>query len=583
MDPVAEFLGGFPPFDEFAEEELEKLAGGAEVEYFPEGQVILEQGEASGPEVWVVRTGAVDLIDDGSVLDRLEEGEMFGHPSMLSGLPTTFEVRAAEDSLCYRLMEDQLLPLLARPAGLRYLARSLLARPRRGVDGATTAADPAEMPAAELIRRGPVMCEPGESAGEVAKRMAAAESSAALVRLEENNSFGIVTDSDLRARVLAAGREPDAPISEVMTAPAFCVGPDSTGSDVMLEMLDRGVRHVPVLSPFGEPLGVLVAVELLAIQTHAPFALRREIDGAGDVEELKRAAARMRSAVIELHDAGEPPRQVSHVIAVVADALTRRLIDLSLEELGEPPAPFSWLAFGSLGRREISPGSDIDSALTWSGPDEPEIERYMIDLGGRVVAGLAECGFTADTHGATAGQPFFVRSSGAWRRALRAAIERPGDDKGLILISLAFDGRVVHQVGEGHDLPDELRRLDHLRKLRKLMLSLALAHSRRPASFATSSSRTAASIAATSTSSAPAFCPSPTSPATQASRQAPARSRRRSVCGSPRSPACSTPRTRACSRRRSSCTRACGCRIRSRSCATARRPTTSSTPRTSTR
>ena len=473
MEPVADFLSGFPPFDQLEQVELEALSQGVEIEYFPKDQVILRQRETSGPEVWVVRTGAVDLIDEGRVLDRLEEGEMFGHPSMLSGMPTTFEVRAAEDCLCYRLMEDELVPLLGRPAGLRYLTRSLLGRPRPG--GAPVPDDQAQQPAASLIRREPVVCDPDDPVRTIARQMADAEASAALVRLEDGG-LGIVTDSDIRSRVVAAGLPDDARVSDAMTAPAFCVGPDTPGTDVMLEMLDRGIRHVPVRSAFGDPLGVLVAVELLATQAHAPFALRREIDTAGDARELREAAGRLRSAVIALNDAGAPPAQISGVIAVVADALTRRLIELAVKELGDSPAPFSWLAFGSLGRREMAPGSDIDSALTWAGPDDPEIERYMVDLGGRVVAGLAECGFTADTHGATAGQPFFVRSADAWRAALRRAIEDPGEAKGLIVLSLALDGRVIHRVGDPSDLPEELRRLDHLRSLRQLMLSLALAH-----------------------------------------------------------------------------------------------------------
>src|SRR4029453_15095634 len=106
----------------------------------------------------VSRRGKRGLLDRGRVLDVLGEGELFGHPSMLSGLPTGFEARAAEAALCYRLApaavgerlrpprvragpptgfgaraaEDALsyrlpaeavVPLLARPAGLRFVAR----------------------------------------------------------------------------------------------------------------------------------------------------------------------------------------------------------------------------------------------------------------------------------------------------------------------------------------------------------------------------------------------------------------------------------------------------------------------------
>ena len=72
-----------------------------------------------------MRRGAVEIIHGGRVLDLLGEGELFGHASMLSGLPTGFEARAAEDTLCYRIGSDIARELLSAPAGLRYVARSL--------------------------------------------------------------------------------------------------------------------------------------------------------------------------------------------------------------------------------------------------------------------------------------------------------------------------------------------------------------------------------------------------------------------------------------------------------------------------
>jgi CBS domain-containing protein len=481
LEPVAEFLSEYPPFDELSDADLEGVAAEAEIEYFPAGHVVLEQGADAVENVWVVRSGAVDLLDRGRILDRLEPGELFGHPSMLSGLETNYEVKAAEDSLSYRLPASSVVPLLGRPGGLRYVARSLLSR-RSLVPPEAAAGDPAQQPAARLIRHPPVVCASDTPVRDLARRMAAAEQSAALVKLPDGE-IGIVTDRDLRERVLAAGTPPDAPISAVMTAPAFHVGPDRPGTEVMLEMLDRGIRHVPVVSAFGEPLGVLVAVDLLATHTNTAFTLRREIDGARTQDELEDAAEQMRSAVVALWDAKMPPTQITHIISIVVDALTRRFFEMAVEDLGKPPAAYAWVAVGSLGRREMAPGSDVDSALTWSTGGDPEAtEHYGLELGRRVVAGLARCGFAADTHGATAGQPFFVRSVDAWRAALRHAIEEPTKDSGLFMLSLALDSRTVAQVGPASGLPDELRRLDHKRPLRQLMLRLALTH-RPPTGF----------------------------------------------------------------------------------------------------
>ena len=76
----------------------------------------------------MVRSGSVEVIHDGRVLDLLGPGELFGHASMISGLPTGFEARAAEDTVCYRIPADVIRPLLARPDVLRFVARSIVDR-----------------------------------------------------------------------------------------------------------------------------------------------------------------------------------------------------------------------------------------------------------------------------------------------------------------------------------------------------------------------------------------------------------------------------------------------------------------------
>lgn len=481
MHDIIEFLRHHPPFDDLDERELEELVETVEVEYFPAGTTILRQREEPMKYVRVVVRGAVELVDRGRVLDVLGEADMFGHPSMLSGLPTGFEARAHEDVLCYRLPGDAVVPLLARPAGLRYVARSLLGRPKP--EGSSWLADvgPTHKPVKTLLRERPVVCEPSSTIRDAARAMADAGASSALVRLPDRQ-FGILTDRDLRIRVVADGTPNDAPVTEAMSAPVYSTGPESPGTEVMLEMLDRGIQHVPVISASGEPLGVLTDVDLLAVETRTPFWLRRSIDRATDTGELRTAVSQLNPTVIALQEADVPPAQISAIIAIVADAVTRRLIELTIDKLGAPPCAFTWLALGSLGRREVTPSSDVDSALAWDGDNEdPEQQRYMNALAGRVMEELAATGFAADPHGATAAQPLFERSVDGWREEIRHCIEHPGEQKALILISLLYDARPVHG-GATADVFEEFRHARSRRGLLRLLLRLALVH-RPPTGF----------------------------------------------------------------------------------------------------
>ena len=172
MHDIAEFLRTHDPFSGLDEEALERLVEGVEVEDFEAGATIFKQGERSQGRVLVVRRGAIELVDGSRVLDVLGEGELFGHPSMLSGLPFGFEARAHEDSHCYSMAASDVIPLLARRSSLSYLTRSLL-QPREPGSAAAEAdvasAEMTQQPARALIRREPVTCAADRPLREVAR------------------------------------------------------------------------------------------------------------------------------------------------------------------------------------------------------------------------------------------------------------------------------------------------------------------------------------------------------------------------------------------------------------------------------
>jgi CBS domain-containing protein len=294
----------------------------------------------------------------------------------------------------------------------------------------------------ELIRAQPLVCEPATTVQEAARRMSDAGVTCAVVDLGEQ--LGIVTDRDIRTRVIAAGAGPDTPLADVMSAPAWTVAADRTGTDALLEMLEHGVRHLPVLDARRRLIGVLDDVDLMASERRAPFRLRAEIARGRDAAAVARAATGLPETVIALHEAELPAAAISRAIASVHDSATRRLIELAHAELGPPPVPYTWLATGSFGRFEPFPSSDVDSALAWDGPDEDEdVRRWMHALAERVLADLAASGFPADDKGAVASSPLFARSIEAWEAAARAWVEHPDRDRGLMLLSVAVESDPV--------------------------------------------------------------------------------------------------------------------------------------------
>lgn len=212
--------------------------------------------------------------------------------------------------------------------------------------------------------------------------------------------------------------------------------------------------------------------------------LRQRIARARSVEELVSAAADLRPTVIAMHDARVAAANIMALYSIVLDALTRRLLELTIADSGEqPPAPFAWLALGSQARRETPPSSDVDSAIVWFG-DRPAAETRpaLHAIATKVVAGLEQCGFRSDAHGASASNRLFVRSLASWQRAVRSWIADPTQDKALILVSVLVDSRPVWGVHTGTPVSDTFRLAPSNPDLLRLLARFALSY-RPPTGF----------------------------------------------------------------------------------------------------
>ncbi len=476
---IVEFLRGYPPFNELDPAAVELLGSAVEVEFHPAGEIIFSQGAQPVEFLRVIRAGAVEVIHNGRVLDLMGLGEMFGHASMLSGLPTGFEARAVEDTLTYRIPSGVASQVLAEPRGLRYLALLLLEDRHHLRSGprADAVRDQLRQPVRGAIRSAPVICEPSTPLHEAAKRMTAAGATALIVDL--GDSLGIVTDADLRSRVVAGGLSSGSPVSDVMTAPAFTVPGDRPGSEVLLDMLDRGVRHFPVTSGAGQVIGIVEDHDLVAAENTSSFSMRRAVTRASTVEELIEASTKLRPAVISMSRGGMAALDIMSVFSVVSDAFTRRALDLAVAQAGAAPVRFSWLALGSQARREALPSSDIDSAIAWldhADGDEQVIRDYLSAVATAVTDILVRCGFRPDEHRVSASDPLFVRSMASWRQEFRSFFDDPTQDKALVLVSVLVDSRPVWGVEAGPDIAEMFQLVPARPRLLRLLAQFALSH-----------------------------------------------------------------------------------------------------------
>jgi len=424
---------------------LDEAARAGSARAYDEGAAALVEDGAPAATLFVVATGAMELVHADQVVDVLEPGQCFGHPSLLTGLAPAFTVRAREASTCLLLPREAAMRVFAQPAGAEYLASSLRRRLVRTGHTAHGLPELSMTRLGALVDRPPVVVSADTLIRDAAAAMTDAHATAALV--DGAGEPGIVTDADLRERVLAAGLSPDDAV-RVAVRPALTAPADRTASEALVDLLDGERREVCVLGPDGRVLGVL-GVEDIAGGEHSPFALRRAIARAQDADALVATmTAGMPRLLASLLSAGLAPADVSRALAVQSDSATMRLIDFALHRHGPAPVAWAWLALGSVARRELTLASDQDNALAYADDGDPDPDPFFARVAADVNAGLARSGMGEDHADVLARDPRWRMSQRLWQEVFEECLEHP-DRSHLVRAAVSFDFR---HVGGGLDI-----------------------------------------------------------------------------------------------------------------------------------
>ena len=114
----------------------------------------------------------------------------------------------------------------------------------------------------EGATREPVVVPPQTSLRSATDVMAR-HSIGAVVVATDKQVVGILSERDV-VNALAAGADPDgATVAGAMSHDVVSLRPDDTIYDAAVDMLDLGIRHVPVLSERGAVLGMVSVRDLL--------------------------------------------------------------------------------------------------------------------------------------------------------------------------------------------------------------------------------------------------------------------------------------------------------------------------------
>lgn len=389
--PIRSFLQQTVPFDELPQPLLEQCCRAIGIGYYSKSMKAVPLDSAN-PMLYIVRSGAFEVRDaEGELLDRLGEGDCFGFPSLLSGEEISNKVLILEDGLVYHVPPAlfDTLRLECRSFD-RFFNRAYAKRLRhqgrfRARDLTTTSR------ISTLMTHEPVSVDHRLCITDAAKLMRKHRVSSVLV-LDNHKLVGILTDRDLRNRVLAEGLTGNEAVFQAMTRQPVYIDAQALVFEAMLLMSEHNIHHLPVMER-EQPVGMITSTDILRSQASQPLLLIGEIERQKDLQSLIGVSRQIPLLLQNLISADARAEEIGRVLTSVTDALTRRLIQLNQALLGEAPMAFCWLAFGSQGRQDQAACSDQDNGLLLAEEPDEHARGYFQALAKGVCAGLNECGY----------------------------------------------------------------------------------------------------------------------------------------------------------------------------------------------
>ncbi len=470
MQEFTDFLAKQPSFSALSTDDLERLSSNIEVEYFAEGTVIIVVGSDPLNHFYIIRTGSVEVLDRGNVVDLLDSGDAFGHTSLLAGLPPQYSFRAAEDTLCYRLPDPR--EIVQNQSALNFNQFGTTVTRNRLT--ATAVMSDAQAMVTKFMRE-IVWVNATDSIREVAIAMSAAEQSCAIIRSPEG--LGIISDRDFRSRIGVGEISIDSPVHSIMNSPLITIPDNISLATAFLRMVESGVHHLVVLNDSGHPVGVVRAMDLASVELRNPLMIRVAIESAKSLDELFAASKLLMPTLVELHDSGIPSLHVGALMSAIVTAILSRLIKLAPEK--KTLVDHSWLILGSMARGEPLPISDVDTAIVWADLSDGADPSLEIQQSAQEFLLLMEkCGLQRCTNGANADNLLFSRSKSSWIKASSGWLTDPTLAGALLLSAMAADSQPITQMALGRTITETIRETSRTHAF--LQQSLLFAVAKRP-------------------------------------------------------------------------------------------------------
>lgn len=462
-----EILQKAAPFNLLEPDQLAELAPKLEEVVFPRGTYIFRQGDSSLKKLFLLISGVVEIIvtnEKGadSVVGLRKPYDFFGETVLLTGKSYPASVRVVTDATCLTLSRDEFEQLFQKhPPFSGFFSQMLSDRLRemfrevvqeQSYDAYGMDSQPFRKRICDIMSTPVITCAATDTIDRVAELLTDHRISSLVVVDTGGKPVGLVTDSDLVSKVLTRKDCPNTRLTaaEVMSPNLVSLPPDAFFNQALLAMVKNKIKTLPIIDN-GQLLGIVAVRDLVQSRSTGALTIVDGIENSTDIDQLVKASEQVDTVLKALIAEKASNQEINEVITEFYDRLTKKVIEISelemlRESYGPPPAHYCWITMGSGGRQEQTMRTDQDNGIIYADVPIGKVKiaaAYFAALAGKIVEGLARCGFARCKGNVMATNPQWCKSVTQWEEMVSHWIHEPQPEM-LLNFTIFLDFRPIH-------------------------------------------------------------------------------------------------------------------------------------------
>jgi CBS domain-containing protein len=379
-EEIITFLSQVRPFNFLSDEELASIAEDIAIEYYPRGMKILSQDGPPSDCLGIIKKGGVKLLiktgeDEESVFDYRGPGEQFGLLSLVLGDRSRATVIAVEDTICYLVAKEKILAIIKEnPVANEFFVKSYFIHfidktfektkgkysdPDKDVQLLYTT------PVGQIVHQRPITATRELTIKEGAQKMARHKISSLVVVDNNQVPVGMVTDRDLREKVVAEGMNVSSPITSIMTAPLISIDAHAYCFEALLKMIHHKIHHILVMEN-NRLKGMATNHDFMALQGSSPTALVKNINKMQSLKDVAMVAINLRKTVAALLADGAKAYNLTGFVTEFSEKVVNKIADFIEEKTTHPIPSYTLFFFGDGARRELSLDLNMHLGLVYN-------------------------------------------------------------------------------------------------------------------------------------------------------------------------------------------------------------------------